>query len=328
MLKIVLGVLISALSATSFTTFANEGKAQQSVRFYVDASLESRVGNPLMEHRVNSWIKSNNKIFEDNGVAIERVPTSYSIRDLTADGSFGVYGLFNRLGASQELRQRFGLGGDHYTVFVVDAKEVMGGCSIASSNDPKHKFAVLAFDLTGVCSHNYMMAHELGHNDGLEHTGSRGGGMCPDSSFSIMATSMSDGRRHLMGADSCPSKNGSNDTPYAVYKKLEKILDPNVRHVPIEFVDSLEMEVEAYQANGLYVFLKPEYLRGFSRKVVGTYYLTFPKDSSTSFGQTDIVELQRVSGGLLAKVTLSQKKSFLRALGQRMVYWIDDKEGG
>lgn len=313
------------LLTCAFSTFSNAQVSQQGVRFVVDKRLQDRVSRDVIEYRIDRWVSSNNKIFKENGIAIERIPVGYSVREFDQLGGGNLHQFFNQLGRDAELRSDLGVNSSQYTVFMMDSAEGDTSCSVASSKSAKSKYAVVVFDLAGVCSFDYMMMHEIGHNDGLFHDGNKGGGRCPDGSFSVMSTSWSYGRRHLFGAENCPSFDETLDTPYSVYKRMEKALDGSVVEGGLALRAGYEFDVQAYSFNGLSVFFKPTYLSNFKRELKGSYYLAFPEDSSLVIGRVALIKLKRVKGGLTGKLSLSQKHSFLRAFQQRKVHWVQEK---
>lgn len=320
LVKFIPPVLVTLTCITS--TFSSAQISQQGVRFIVDESLEERVSKSVVQYRINKWIDSNNEIFKGNGIAIERLPVEYQTRDFARLGGGGVHQLFNKLGGDKALRGDFGINSSQYTVFVMDSIKGASGCSVASIKSAKSKYAVVAFDLAGVCSFDYIMMHEIGHNDGLRHDGEKGGGRCPDGSFSVMSTSWSYGRKHLFGSEDCPSFSKNEETPYSVYKRMEKALDGADVGEVIPLRSGYEFDVQAYSFNGLSVFFKPNYLSDFKREASGDYYLAFPQDSSQVIGSAAVIKLKRVKGGLSGKLSLAQKHSFLRAFQQRKVHWI------
>lgn len=116
--------------------------------------------------------------------------------------------------------------------------------------DAQHRFSIVYMADSGLCANPWVMSHEIGHQDGLQHEGegeeTANGGEC-NGQPSLMHSGLFGERMAIYGHPTlCPAS--TKETPYSHYKKIS---DANARKGFIPF-KSAKLEKKPVVISELY----------------------------------------------------------------------------
>lgn len=174
--------------------------------------------SPVIYKQVESSIEFGNSLLIKNGVNLTRVLGSFQESPLISNSYKDISSAFRDIRGKIESNL-ITLNDNSYNLFYIDVKDYSKGCGMSTVKSSSNNFSVIAFDPIGLCSSTHIMAHEIGHMDGLRHEGLSGGKICKDGTLSLMMGGVSGGRRFISGAKDCEEE--SAQSPFAVYKRIE-----------------------------------------------------------------------------------------------------------
>lgn len=189
----------------------------QSIEIQFPSSLHD--SEMIIYKQAENSIEFGNLLMKNNNINISRHLASLK-QSNSINGTYKTVSLaFSDIKRKISTKEIF-LNEDSYNLFFVSVYDLSDGCGLSTVKSSSHNFAVIAFDPIGICSSTHILTHEIGHIDGMRHDGEFGGSICNDGSLSVMKGGVFGNRKFVAGSYNC--KSGRDNTPYSLFKKLEK----------------------------------------------------------------------------------------------------------
>ncbi|MDK9790635.1 hypothetical protein [Vibrio sp. D431a] len=224
------------------------------IEFFIDKEVLSDYTKDEVYKKVFSLVEHNNEALRETGIrrtvsSIEFLESKNSFKDpelelhallSKRENHANVFKLFfeDKLpyDTLRAQKKRSSTKYPAYRVFMGLQRKPVNSCGAAPEPTKDYtlpdseRVAVLSFDIHGQCSAEWLLAHELGHIDGLKHISNK----CNNNSMNIMAPSIDRSERLFFAGDT--SCIGANNDYIIKYKQLGDDLDKySVRKKPLNF---------------------------------------------------------------------------------------------
>lgn len=333
-----------------FSSFAFAQKSDV-VDFMVIDGQFSKANKPQVEKLLKKKIEFNNRFFSDNNLKVKRkVGKVRTLKPHAQVGYLGmeIMGIVSHLYETESANFGVPLGlatkptlkkisewikrePENYKVITMPVSKDGLDCGMTYADDT-FTFTLMHLAEEGRCSEDWILAHELGHQDGLHHEKEHDfedssvvsghvvrGGKCGNG-VSLMHSGLSSGRKVLYGhPEFCPNAKGN--TPYGFYKAIS---DNNARyyfddkpvakavHEPV--ILSEIYRIEGNTVNIMLTLYNP-YRKGFTGKVTFVNTKSPVGESNREYGSPKKVS---VNGKSVGRYEIKVNRNQLSTYGSQL----------
>lgn len=320
-MKSLLLVFLLTLSSSSLANnLKNEGGAnviKRYIDFIVSEDVYSQYPEAIVNYKLYKMIDYGNALFKRHDLNIVNVVSNIGKSPVSKNLSMDVIEISNNI-ADKALKAKIQKNTKNgiYTILVVNTDDKYSGCGQANQ---KIGLAAINFDLVGGCSSNHILSHELGHLDGLSHSGGMGGGVCLDGTLSLMAAGIDGKRLHLFGSPQC---NGSKllHSPFSYYESVKpsRIYDKVPTLKPDELSLATKINTSKSKLKGLTLTLYADSIPNNGR-----FLIAIPSSSGSLVNETKLIAGYSDNGVVSARLSIQERNNLIESRMRHSLYHVE-----